>query len=36
MRRALTDEAPLLDAGPIDGWVDVHYRLDTGSPAAES
>ena len=28
MRAAITEEAVLLDAGPIDGWVDVWYRLD--------
>jgi Stress responsive A/B Barrel Domain len=28
MRRAIVDEAALLEAGPIDGWVDVWYRLD--------
>ena len=27
MQRALADEAAVLDAGPIDGWVDLHYRL---------
>jgi hypothetical protein len=36
MRRALTDEVWVLEAGPIDGWVDVHYRLDTAPPADES
>jgi hypothetical protein len=35
MRRALTDEVGVLDAGPIDGWVDVHYRLDTEPPEGE-
>ena len=28
MQRAIVGEAELLDAGPIDGWIDVHYRLD--------
>ena len=36
MRRALTDEVGVLEAGPIDGWVDVHYRLDTEPPSGES
>jgi len=33
MRRALTDEAAVLDAGPIESWVDVHYRMETEPPA---
>ena len=36
MRRALTDEVGVLEAGPIDGWVDVHYRLDTEPRARRS
>lgn len=36
MRRALADEVGVLDAGPIEGWVDVHYRLDTEPPSGES
>jgi hypothetical protein len=28
MQRAIVGEAALLDAGPIEGWIDVHYRLD--------
>ena len=36
MRRALTDERAMLEAGPIEGWVDVHYRLHTEPPAGES
>ena len=27
MQRAIVDETVLLDAGPIDGWIDVWYRL---------
>jgi Stress responsive A/B Barrel Domain len=29
MQRAIAGEAELLGAGPIDGWVDVYYRLDS-------
>jgi hypothetical protein len=36
MRRTLTDEVKALEAGPIEGWVDVYYRLDTEPPAGES
>jgi hypothetical protein len=36
MRRALTDEVAVLEAGPIDGWVDVYYHLDTESTVEES
>ena len=36
MRRALTDERAVLDAGPIEGWVDMYYRLDTERAADES
>jgi hypothetical protein len=28
MWRAVVGEAELLDAGPIEGWVDVYYRLE--------
>jgi hypothetical protein len=28
MQRAIGGEAELLSAGPIEGWVDVYYRLD--------
>lgn len=35
MQRALANDAELLDAGPLDGWVDLHYRLDTAPSAAE-
>lgn len=28
MRGAVAEEAALLEAGPVDGWVDVWYRLD--------
>jgi hypothetical protein len=31
MRRALEDERELLAAGPLDGWIDVHYRVGAGS-----
>ena len=27
MRARSPDEAGVLDAGPIEGWVDLHYRL---------
>ena len=27
MQRVLADEAEVLAAGPIEGWVDLHYRL---------
>jgi hypothetical protein len=29
MQRAIAGEAVLLGAGPIEGWVDVYYRLDS-------
>ena len=35
MRRALADERAVLDTGPIDSWVDVHYQLVTEPPADE-
>jgi hypothetical protein len=35
MRRALADETSVLEAGPIEGWVDVFYRLDE-PPVGES
>jgi hypothetical protein len=28
MRRAVVGEPELLDAGPIEGWVDLYYRLE--------
>ena len=28
MQRAIAGEAELLDAGPIDGWIDVYYQLE--------
>jgi hypothetical protein len=31
MRRAREEERTLLAAGPLDGWVDVHYRFEVGS-----
>ena len=35
LQRALTDELQVLEAGPIEGWVDVQYRLVTEPPAGE-
>jgi hypothetical protein len=36
MRRALTDEVEVLEAGPIESWVDVYYRLGIEPRAGES
>jgi hypothetical protein len=36
MRRALAGEAAMLDAGPVEGWVDLHYRLDFDAPSGGS
>jgi hypothetical protein len=36
MRRALADEAGALDAGPIEGRVDLHYRLGAQPTAGAS
>jgi hypothetical protein len=36
MRRALADERAVLEAGPIDSWIDVYYQLDGEPPEGES
>ena len=36
IQRALADEAAVLDAGPIEGWVDLHYRLAPDAAAGAS
>jgi len=36
MRRALADEAKLLDSGPIADWVDIDYQLDAEPTEADS
>jgi hypothetical protein len=36
MRRALTDEVEVLTAGPLVGWIDVHYRLNAEPTAGTS
>jgi len=29
MQRAIVEQAELFETGPVDGWIDVHYRLES-------